>query len=1242
MLSHQNCPHCAYTFDGDPSTCPLCGRGLNGNFDEQIIDRKISQQILLETIKSISEAPLDLPIVLDGDSGVGCSKIIEQIKLTLQEDLADLHILSSYPNMVSIHTSPLYPLDRFIHHFFILDDTQTLENRLAKLKRLYEAWEIDATFQHFLEMVLGLIPTNLHREDLPKADEILNHASIDFSKDPLLDDQADQQQAIDALHFQFDFEKGLHSLPPKNNINHSNQDWSLKPNERDDAQEQDDFRNRWQNDWDASLSEQLSESISMQQANATSDSIPIAEPISGSDLHVDRGWLPDEDLEALKEKFTNFKKQKSPAIVAESIDFESHLAMLGNMNFSPISQTILPIIPKEEDDLPETEDDQLKKLADFFIAQSQKKPILMLFFNLQNLDPLASQRVEKFYHILHQEMALVPNQSAKIISILERPSFQIPQKQSFSISAFNQEEIVLLVQKYQSDLDLAIPKNQANIEKMMTASQGNPRQLQSMLQASSQNGGLQEEHMRRITLGHDTGLNLTKFDDFLTFASIAGNVCSLNQIKIISRALDMNPWTQLTHADDLWDEYLNQAIAKQILTLTQNRRFEEEDSYRFLNLDLKDELMQRWVEDFDEESRKQAHAYLASWMEEQEIRSDAQIQVKLNIAEHWVNCGNFEKATLSSFEVGNLLLKRGSIDLALNAFEQARIWLSNLHDWHLHQMIYEKLIQIYDREKQSQKSEFLLQSMIKKAWQLYDYEKLNAYANMLAQIYNQQGLIEQSSWVYQWLSAFPIQRNLDPLKRLKSKNIRSALIQEPITTPKANLPVQTDLEEPPKQENLKQMSISAPLQGIKNDRILDLKDLSMPPDSVIKTLNILIQAGFEAWVVGGSVRDRFLGKDVDDWDLTTNASTDQMVDLFEKVIPTGIEHGTITVIEDDLPIEITTYRIDGEYEDGRRPNSIQFTPLLIEDLKRRDFTMNAIAWNPITQEIVDPFHGLNDIKQNVIRAVGRPLDRFLEDGLRPLRAIRFASVLGFEIENQTWEAILQSIFQLKRVAMERIQVEFVKMLLSNQAFWGLDALLKTGILQEVCPHLCTIEDQDWQLLNIALHRAPPVLEIRLAILLDSLANRQDGSEIFILQTLKCSNQLIHIVSHLLNLRNLSPHISRTDAQIRSLVSQIQVRYINLYWAYRQCVEVAKLGDEQAAIWQALWERIHAIGALEGPQSAKDLAINGKDICLALNIEPGRQVGILLNALLQHVWQNPQNNQRNILLGILPELAQQIC
>ena len=217
------------------------------------------------------------------------------------------------------------------------------------------------------------------------------------------------------------------------------------------------------------------------------------------------------------------------------------------------------------------------------------------------------------------------------------------------------------------------------------------------------------------------------------------------------------------------------------------------------------------------------------------------------------------------------------------------------------------------------------------------------------------------------------------------------------------------------------------------------------PAEVLEIINRIEAAGFEAWCVGGCVRDMLRGAEPDDFDLASNAPSEMVLELFERVIPTGLKHGTVTVLINQIPFEITRYRIDGEYTDSRRPDSVKFTENIENDLSRRDFTINAIAYHP-ERGLFDPFGGEKDIKKGVVRTVGEADKRFSEDALRIFRAIRFSAKLGFKIEESTLNSVIKNAESLKAVSAERIATELLKTLTSD-APSSLEALINAGGLE---------------------------------------------------------------------------------------------------------------------------------------------------------------------------------------------------
>lgn len=225
------------------------------------------------------------------------------------------------------------------------------------------------------------------------------------------------------------------------------------------------------------------------------------------------------------------------------------------------------------------------------------------------------------------------------------------------------------------------------------------------------------------------------------------------------------------------------------------------------------------------------------------------------------------------------------------------------------------------------------------------------------------------------------------------------------------------------------------------------------PAPIKEIARILNAKGFQCFLVGGSVRDSIMGFIPKEYDIATNAKPEDVQKIFKYTVPTGIKHGTILVILDDMHVEITTFRSDGNYSDGRHPDKVEYTASIEDDLPRRDLTINAMAYNVLEGNLIDMFDGVKDIENKIIRSVGNPYERFSEDGLRIMRAIRFATRLNFDIEKETFDAICHSTEMLTSIAYERIREEFNGILVSDNPFRGLELLRKTGILNLIMPEL---------------------------------------------------------------------------------------------------------------------------------------------------------------------------------------------
>ncbi len=383
------------------------------------------------------------------------------------------------------------------------------------------------------------------------------------------------------------------------------------------------------------------------------------------------------------------------------------------------------------------------------------------------------------------------------------------------------------------------------------------------------------------------------------------------------------------------------------------------------------------------------------------------------------------------------------------------------------------------------------------------------------------------------------------------------------------------------------------------------------PREVNEIITALTRLGYEAFAVGGCVRDSLLGREPEDWDITTSARPEQVKGIFKRTIDTGILHGTVTVMKNHVGYEVTTYRIDGEYEDGRHPKSVEFTSSLREDLRRRDFTINAMAYSQDTG-IVDEFGGMEDLRAGVIRCVGNPMDRFQEDALRILRAIRFSAQLGFSIEEKTREAIRVIAPRLVKVSKERIQMELTKLLLSGHPE-KIQEVYALGISPYISPWFHQINREHLEISP----RLPEKKYIRWAAL---LKDTQAEDVVCILKDLKMDNDTIFGV-RLLNqwiYRDIPVH----KPAIRRAMSQMEPEYFDGLLMIK-----GLSGCQTADQIAALAEEIRCDGDCI---SLKTLAVSGKDL-LEAGVTPGKQVGEELARLFDYVLEHPEENRREVLL-----------
>lgn len=430
------------------------------------------------------------------------------------------------------------------------------------------------------------------------------------------------------------------------------------------------------------------------------------------------------------------------------------------------------------------------------------------------------------------------------------------------------------------------------------------------------------------------------------------------------------------------------------------------------------------------------------------------------------------------------------------------------------------------------------------------------------------------------------------------------------------------------------------------------------PEKVDRILNTLMQAGYEAYAVGGCVRDSILGKEPQDWDITTSATPEEVKKIFRKTIDTGIEHGTVTVMLEREGFEVTTYRIDGKYEDSRHPKEVTFTPNLLEDLKRRDFTINAMAYNK-RDGLVDAFDGIGDLERHVIRCVGDAKQRFREDALRMMRAVRFAAQLGFTIEEDTRAAICELAPTLERISAERIQVELVKLLMSDHPE-EMRTLYETGITKVMLPEfdamMQTKQKNPHHMYNVgehtivALQNIPKNKALRLTMLLHDAAkpmcktvgddgiyhfygHPKKGSEmaVDILRRLKFDNDTIDKVRRLVLGHDDNPPI--TEKTVRRAILRLGIEaYPDIFTVKRaDTLAQSNLNRQQKLQYIDDYEACYRqIIEKEQCLSLKDLKVSGADL-IARGMEPGPGLGAVLKELFEMVVDDPEKNDRDYLL-----------
>ncbi|MCA9584393.1 MAG: HD domain-containing protein [Myxococcales bacterium] len=438
-------------------------------------------------------------------------------------------------------------------------------------------------------------------------------------------------------------------------------------------------------------------------------------------------------------------------------------------------------------------------------------------------------------------------------------------------------------------------------------------------------------------------------------------------------------------------------------------------------------------------------------------------------------------------------------------------------------------------------------------------------------------------------------------------------------------------------------------------------DLSIVPPDVTQICERLRERGKRAWIVGGCVRDALLGKGAADWDVATDARPEELMRSFPKAIPTGLQHGTVTIVSKGHHYEVTSLRGETTYTDGRRPDAVHFVDDITADLARRDFTMNAIAVDPWSGELIDPFGGRADLDARVLRAVGDPLERFAEDGLRVLRAARFVATLEVELDAKTLSAISPTLDTYRKVSSERIRDEWVKTMKARKPSRAFEIMRETGILGVTCPELLEgvdMEQNKWHAFTVWRHAmecldacsGDPIL--RIAALLHDVGKprtrafsdkTQDytfydhdkvGAEIAdpICTRLRFSNderaRIVSLVRH-----HLFHYDGWSDAAVRRWIKRVGVERLDDLYALNRA-DVAGKGktkDEDFEALEAL--KLHVARVLEAGAAltTRDLAVDGRVLMQELGLAPGRIIGETLTALLEVVLSDPAANERQVLL-----------
>jgi len=454
-----------------------------------------------------------------------------------------------------------------------------------------------------------------------------------------------------------------------------------------------------------------------------------------------------------------------------------------------------------------------------------------------------------------------------------------------------------------------------------------------------------------------------------------------------------------------------------------------------------------------------------------------------------------------------------------------------------------------------------------------------------------------------------------------------------------------------------------PAAALLSDRV----DLARVPADVLGLCERLRSHGKRAWIVGGCVRDLLLDREVSDWDVATDARPDALLQIFPRAMPTGIAHGTITVVKDGRHYEVTTLRGEGTYSDGRHPDWVKFVDDITADLARRDFTVNAIALDPLDGRILDPFGGRADLDKGLLRAVGDPLQRFAEDGLRPLRAARFVASLDLTLDKATEDAISPTLDTYRKVASERVRDEWMKTMKAPAPSRAFEVMRRTGLLQVTCPELLEgvgVTQNKWHAYDVWRHgmecmdACPPDPILRVAALLHDVGKPRTrawsekvgdvtfydhdrvGAEIAepIAARLRFSNDDRSRIVSLVRFHLFHYSVDWTDAAVRRWIRRVGPDRVEDLYALNEADVRAKGHDFEPDLEALARLKAHAARVLaEGAAlSTRDLKINGHDLMQALDVSPGRIVGEILDALLDAVTNDPVKNEHDALLACARE------